>query len=159
MSSRHDVEVRLYAFLDQHYHRAPHASLMGRSPGAVFAARERPADDLDEQQLKDALTVRERRRVRADTTVSVDGQDWELDQGFLAGRVVTVGRSLLDGAPWVEHEGQRLPLHRVDPKANAHRRRPPRRPGAPDEARVTPFDPAGALLERATGRRLGEVER
>ncbi len=64
-------------------------------------------------------------------TVSVEGQHWELDQGFLAGRVVTVGRSLLDGAPWVEHEGQRLPLHPVDPKANAHRKRPPRRPACP----------------------------
>jgi len=26
----------------------------------------------------------------------------------------------------------------------------------PDEARVTPFDPAGALLDRATGRRRDE---
>ena len=157
LSSLHDVEVRLYAFLDQHYHVAPHASLMGRAPGAVYAEGKRAPDDLDEQQLRDALTVRERRRVRADTTVSVDGQDWELDQGYLAGRVVTVGRSLLDGAPWVEHEGQRLPLHHVDPKANARRKRPPRRPGAQEEAKpVTPFDPAGALLDRATGRRRNE---
>jgi hypothetical protein len=102
LGSLHDVDVRLYTFLDQHYHRAPHASLMGRAPGAVFAAGERPPDDLDEQKLRDALTVRERRRVRADTTVSWDGQDWELDQGFLAGRVVTVGRSLLEGAQWVD---------------------------------------------------------
>ena len=156
MASLHDVEVRLLAFLDEHYHRAPHSSLIGRAPGAAFAAGKRPPDDLDEQKLKDALTVRERRRVRADTTVSVDGQDWELDQGFLAGRVVTVGRSLLDGSPWVEHEGKRLPLHLVDPKANAHRKRPPRRPGAPEVTPVTHFDPAGALLDRATGRRRDE---
>jgi putative transposase len=156
MASLHDVEVRLYAFLDQHYHTAPHASLLGRAPGAVYAESKRAPDDLDEQKLKDALTVRERRRVRADTTVSVDGQDWELDQGYLAGRVVTVGRSLLDGQPWVEHEGQRLPLHPVDAKANAHRQRPPRRPGAQEVKPVTPFDPAGALLDRATGRRRDE---
>lgn len=153
LGSLHDVEVRLYAFLDEHYHLAPHASLLGRAPGTVFASRERPADDLDEQKLRDALTVRERRRVRADTTVSVDGQDWELDQGYLAGRVVTVGRSLVDGVPWVEHEGERFPLHRVDPKANARRRRPPRRPGEPAPSRTTPFDPVGVLLDRATGRR------
>jgi transposase InsO family protein len=158
LASLHDVEVRIYAFLDEHYHRAPHASLMGKAPGAVFAARERRPDDLDEAKLKEALTVRDRRRVRADTTVSVAGQDWELDQGFLAGRVVTVGHSLLEGSPWVEHEGQRLPLHPVDPKANAHRKRPPRRPGAANEPRVTPFDPAGALLDRATGRRRREED-
>ncbi len=156
MTSLHDIEVRLYAFLDQHYHVAPHASLMGRTPGKVYADGQRSPDSLDEQQLRDALTVRERRRVRADTTVSVDGKDWELDQGFLAGRVVTVGRSLLDGQPWVEHEGKRLPLHPVDPKANAHRQRPPRRPGEPDVRPVTPFDPASALLDRATGRRRDE---
>jgi putative transposase len=152
LSSLHDVEVRLLAFLDQHYHVAPHAAHMGRSPASVFADGRRRADDLDEQKLKDALTVRERRRVRADTTVSVDGEDWELDQGYLAGRLVTVARSLLDGQPWVEHEGQRLDLHRVDPKVNARRTRPPRRPGETNATGVTPFDPAGALLDRATGR-------
>jgi transposase InsO family protein len=156
LSSLHDVEVRLLAFLDQHYHVAPHGSLMGRAPGAVFATGKRQPDDLDEQKLKDALTVRERRRVRADTTVSIDGRDWELDQGYLAGRVVTVGRSLLDGAPWVEDDGKQFPLHPVDPKANAHRKRPPRRPGAPEAKATTPFDPAGALLDRAAGRRRDE---
>ena len=156
VASLHDVEVRLYAFLDQHYHVAPHAALMGRTPADLYTEGQRAPDSLDEQKLRDALTIRERRRVRADTTVSVDGKDWELDQGFLAGRVVTVGRSLLDGEPWVEHEGQRLPLHPVDPKANARRKRPPRRPGTPDTERVTPFDPTGALLDRATRRRRDE---
>lgn len=153
MASLHDVQVRLLAFLDQHYHSAPHSSLMGRDPGAVFTSAKRPPDDLDEAKLKDALTVRERRRVRADTTVSIEGQDWELDQGYLAGRVVTVGRSLLAGEPWVEHDGKCFALHPVDPKANAHRKRPPRRPGEPAPRYSTPFDPAGALLDLATGRR------
>jgi hypothetical protein len=95
LTSLHDVEVRLLAFIDQHYLVAPHASLMGRAPSTVFRASPRPADALDEAKLRAALTVRERRRVRADTTVSIDGQDFELDQGYLAGRVVTVGRSLI----------------------------------------------------------------
>ncbi len=158
MTSLHDVEVRLYAFLDQHYQVAPHASLMGRAPATVFGAGKRSADDLDEQKLRDALTVRERRRVRADTTVSWDGQDYELDQGYLAGRVVTVGRSLLGGDAWVEHDGKRLPLHLVDPKANARRKRLPRRPGEVIERPTIPFDPAGALLARATGRRTDEED-
>lgn len=158
MASLHDVEVRLLAFLDRHYHVAPHASLLGRSPGAVFAAAKRPPDALDEAKLRDALTVRERRRVRRDTTLSVMGKDWELDQGFLAGRVVTIAYSLLDGVPWIEHEGRRLELHEVDPVANARRKRLPRRPGAAAPATATPFDPAGALLDAATGRRRKEDE-
>jgi putative transposase len=149
-----DVNARLQAFVGAHYHCAPHAALMGRSPQAVWdAARAtRPADALDEAKLHDALTVRARRRVRRDCTVAVDGWDWELDQGFLAGRVVTVGRSYLEptSAPWVEYEGKRLLLHLVDPVRNARRKRPPRRPRPPaaPPKPVVPFDPTGALLAR-----------
>lgn len=153
MASLHDVEVRLLAFLDRHYHVAPHASLMGRSPGTVFAGAKRPADGLDEAKLKDALTVRERRRVRKDTTVSVLGRDWELDQGYLAGRLVTLAYSLLDSTAWIEHEGHRLELHEVDPVANARRKRLPRRPGQTGGEASVPFDPAQVLLDKATGRR------
>ena len=33
--------MRLLAFLDAHYHHAPHSSLMGRTPAKVWAGRER----------------------------------------------------------------------------------------------------------------------
>jgi transposase InsO family protein len=152
----HDVNVRLWAFLDAHYHQAPHASLMGGTPGNLFHAAPRAADALDEAALSDALTVHVRRRVRRDTTVSLKGYDWELDLGFLAGRVVTLGYCLVepDSAPWLEHQGKRLPLHLVDATRNARRRRPPR---CPEPADATPqwtvdFDPPRALLDRATGR-------
>jgi hypothetical protein len=91
--------------------------------------------------------------------VSVLGTDYELAQGFLAGRVVTVGYSMLDGKPWVEHEGRRLELHEVDPVANARRKRLPRRPPATVAPTATPFDPAGVLLDFATGRRRTEDDR
>jgi transposase InsO family protein len=154
LTSLHEVNVRLWAFLDQHYHRAPHGGLLGKSPGDVFHADPgRPADHVTEQQIRDALSVRERRRVRRDNTLSVDGVLWELDQGFLAGRVVTVARCLVDGAdpPVVEHEGKSLPLHRADPVRNARRKRPARRADA--KKRAVPFDPPGALLDRAAGRK------
>jgi transposase InsO family protein len=159
LASLHDVGVRLWAFLDQHYHRAPHASLLGRSPGAVFAAGGARLDDLDEEKLRAALTVRVRRRVRRDSTVPVDGCDWELDQGFLAGRLVRVARCMVDlgDAPWIEHEGKRLVLRPVDPVRNSRRRRVALEPAATATAATTgkpvTFDPAGALLDRAAGRR------
>ena len=117
------------------------------------AAATRLPDVLDETKLFDALTVRARRRVRRDNTVSVDGAEWELDQGFLAGRVVTVGRSYVDptAAPWVEYEGKHLVLHLVDPVRNSRRKRPPRRtppPGDVPPKAPVPFDPVGALLAR-----------
>jgi transposase InsO family protein len=155
LSSLHDVNVRLWAFLDQHYHRAPHAGLLGRAPRAVWDAAERPADNLDELRLREALTVTERRRVRRDTTIAIDGTDWQLDQGFLAGRVLSVGRCLIDAAvpPWVDHEGKRLALRPVDPVKNGQTKRQPRHPGARlQTTKTVRFDPAKALLDAATGR-------
>ncbi|WP_428267714.1 DDE-type integrase/transposase/recombinase [Haliangium sp.] len=141
------VNARLAAFRDQHYHLAPHAGLLGKTPGQVWYERaaERLVDSLDEAALQDAFTVRARRRVRTDSTLDVAGATWEIDAGFLAGRVVTVSRSLAapEAAPWVEHEGKRLVLHRVAPERNARRKRA-RRPTPPPP--TTPFDPAGALL-------------
>jgi hypothetical protein len=64
---------------------------------------------------------------------------------------------MLDVRPWVEHEGRRLELHEVEPIANARRRRLARRPDTAETS--TPFDPAGALLDRAAGRRREEDER
>jgi transposase InsO family protein len=156
LASLHDINVRLWAFLDQHYHQTPHAGLLGRSPASVWQAAERPVDDLDEQRLRSALTVTERRRVRRDTTVSIDGVDWQLDQGYLAGRIVTVSRCLADPntPPWVEHEGKRLDLRTVDPVQNARTKRQPRRPNAASQAgiKTVAFDPPGALLDKAAGR-------
>jgi putative transposase len=113
MSSLHDVQVRLIAFIDRHYHCAPHASLMGKSPAAVYELhREHEARDLSEVELAAALTVHARRRVRRDGTLDVAGVTFETTAGFLASRMVTIGRSLLDpsNAPWIEHDDRRFEL-------------------------------------------------
>jgi putative transposase len=154
LASLHDVNVRLWAFLDQHYHVAAHASLLGRSPVAVYEAADRPPDPIDETMLRNALTVRVRRRVRRDSTLPLDGADWETDQGFLAGRLVTVGRCLVESTepPWIEHEGKRLALRLVDPVRNARRKRVVVRVPIDTPTTAVAFDPPKALLDRATGR-------
>jgi len=159
IGSLHDINVRLCAYLDQHYHRAPHGGLLGRTPAVAWEEIERnpAARAITQEQIQQAFTVTERRRVRRDTTLSIAGQDFELDQGFLAGRVVTVTRCLIDAsvAPFVLHETQRFALRPVDPIHNARRQRPPRRPKDQSLANPTtpvPFDPTGALLDRAAGR-------
>ncbi len=147
-TSLHEVQVRLLAWLDRHYHVTPHSSLMGRTPAEVYGTSERkPVSDV---MLREALIVRGKRRVRRDATVSVAGTDFELEQSFLAGQLVTVARSLLDPRelPWVEHEDQRHVLQHVAPQKNATRKRPKRRQGID----AVPFDPPGALLDEALGR-------
>lgn len=150
MSSLHDVQVRLLAFVDQHYHEAPHGGLMGRTPSEVYYV-EREAPSVTEAALREALIVRGRRRVRRDGTLGVGGQDWELAHSYLAGKLVTVARSFLDTnePPWVEHEEQRLVLTKVDPNANAKRKRTRRAPRGID---AVPFKPADALLDKALRR-------
>ena len=152
IGSLHDLNVRLYAFLDEHYHRTPHGGLMGKAPETVFAAASRP-DTFDEKRLRDALTVHVRRRVRGDSTLPMDGEDWETDIGFLARKLVTVSRCMVDPSepPWIEHEGTRHILKPVDPRANAHRQRAPACLDQPHQAR-TPFDPPKALLDKSLGR-------
>jgi transposase InsO family protein len=142
-----ELNRRLRAFLVR-YHAAPHAGLLGRSPDSVYRAHTR-TDDLDEQKLKKALEVRESRRVGQDNIVRVGGVAWELEQGFLAGKTVTVVRSMLmpNMPPAVELEGKLLPLHPVDPLHNAQRKRPARcapEPDKPARPRVA-FDPAATL--------------
>lgn len=154
VGSLHDVQVRLRAFVDQHYHVAPHSSLFGRSPAQVWetAAAQR-GRGLSEQDLFEALTVRAKRQVKRDGTVSIGGQLWEADEGYLAGRNVTIARSLLDTSarPWVEHEGHELALRPLDAVANGDgKRRTDKRAASGIDV---PFDPPTALLRKATGQR------
>lgn len=145
-----DVNARLRAFLERFYLHAPHAGLLGRAPAAVYDVADRMPARISDEALRDALTVREPRRIRRDTTLSVDGETYEIDQGYLAGRTVTVGFCWLDSPrrPWVEVDGHRFPCHVVDPERNAHRPRPPRREAHSEPTTRIPFDPSNALAPR-----------
>lgn len=149
LTSLHDVQARLLAFLDEHYHRAPHGGLFGGTPAQAWTRAVTRA--VDEHQLAAALTTRTRRRVRRDGTLDVDGVPWQLDEGFLAGAVVTVAVDKTGtAAPVVEHDGRRYVLRPVDAVAAGKTRRKP--PASLASAPAVPFDPPGALLDRLAGR-------
>lgn len=156
--SLHDVQVRLLAFLAKHYHVSPHASLMGRSPAEVYETAPRSDIPVDESRLAAALTVHGRRRVRRDGTLEIAGETFETRTGFLAGRVVTIGRTLLDPTsdPWIEHEGQRYIVGRVNAEENARRKKHGPSLKCAGRGIDVPFDPAGALVEALVGRRANE---
>jgi putative transposase len=146
----HGVNMRLLAFLDRAYHLDPHSSLIGSSPGQRWGERPQLPEVTDDE-LHAALVVEALRRVSNTGTVSVAGIDWELEQGFLAGKKVRVFRSLLDAtaAPWVEYDSRRLSLHRVDAKGNASRRRETHTGQRID---AVPFDPVLPLVDKMVGR-------
>jgi transposase InsO family protein len=149
MTQLHDVQARLLAFLDEHYHPAPHGGLFGKPPAEVWATATLRA--VDEAELATALTTRARRRVRRDGTLDVDGTAWQLDQSFLAGALVTVAVDMTGtAAPVVEYDDRRYVLRPVDAVAAGKTRR--RRPPPLERETTVPFDPPGAMLDRVVGR-------
>ena len=155
-NSLHDVQVRLLAFLDQHYHQVAHAGLLGKCPVQVYEAGESAREMVQDDDLCRALTVRTPRRVRGDCTLSIGGIDWETDAGFLAGKQVTVARTLFDPrmAPWIEEEGNEYKLVPVDPIANASRPRTSKK-RVRRGVDAVPFDPTGVLVDRMMGNKGG----
>ena len=144
VASLDDVEQKLRTWLTRFYQDAPHAGILGRAPAAVFAEGEKVR--VTEDQLRDALTVRARRRVRRDSTLSVGGVVYEVPLGYLAGHLVIVATSLFDGgAPTLDVDGKKVPLLVVDPTANSKRRRPPKRPLPDRPARPVDFNPGRTL--------------
>lgn len=144
VASLADVEARLSTWLRRFYQPAPHAGLLGRAPATVFAEGDKVL--VTEDELRAALTVRTRRRVRRDSTVSVGGVDYEVPLGYLAGQIVTLATSFFDDkAPVIELDGQRVALLLVDPVHNGQRRRPPRRPVPDKPSAPVDFDPGRTL--------------
>lgn len=149
----HDVQIRLLAFLDEWYHSAPHASLVGATPGQRWGTRELPA--VDEHTLRDALVVQGERRVSNDGVVSVGGQLWEVPGTRMAGRKIVIERTLVapEEAPWLVHDERRTQLTPLQVLDNARRRRP-----EPPKKRVAIdllpyFDPMAPLVDAAVGRK------
>jgi len=149
--SLHEVQVFLLAWLERGYHRLPHGGLLGKTPAEIWATHTPVLPEHERLVL--ALTARGRRRVRKDGTIAVGGLDWESDAGFLAGRLVTIARSLCEptAAPWIEHEERRIPLRLVDPVANGKKGREPFQPKPGIDA--VAFDPARVQLDAWLDRR------
>ncbi len=144
VASLADIEARLRTWLVRFYQGSPHAGLLGRAPATVFAEGDKVL--VGKEQLKSALTVRTRRRVRRDSTLSLGGTLYEVPFGYLAGQVVTVATCFFESTtPVLELDGKTAPLRLVNPTANARTRRPAKRP-APDRAKgPVDFNPGRTL--------------
>jgi hypothetical protein len=153
------------ATLERWYYRFKKRGLVGitprgKSPSEVYETAPRYDHSVDDAALGIALTVHGRRRVRRDGTLEIGGMTFETRTGFLAGRVVVVGRSLLDPTsdPWIEHEGQRYLVGRVDAQENARRKKHGPFPKRGRRGIDVPFDPAGALVDALVGRHSDDGE-
>lgn len=144
----HDLNAALLAWLDEDYHRSPHAGLLGETPLRKFqAGLNGLPEPLSARQLAEALQVAMRPQVRKDATFQVNGRTFEVSGRHLVGKRIEV---LVD--PFTNHpirasyQGTPVVFGLCDPVANAHSGRPePSEPSGP----TTPFDPIAALLAAA----------
>jgi len=146
-STRAQVDLALWSWLDVDYHRRKHGSLMGKTP------RERYRQDnarrpLTAQELAGALEVELRRKVAKDGTFQVDAVVYEVDGRHLATRSITVVQDGMTGKVLrALHDGRPVRFGRCDPAMNARRRRAPELVSEPVED--DRFDPIAGLLAKA----------
>lgn len=154
-----DLNARLWAWIEQMYHRTAHAGLLGETPLARYQedlVHIRPLGTRA-AQLDAIFHHRLQRDVRKDGTVSYQGSAFEVPYELSGKRVWLVVDPHTGAVVGVEDEtgngiGTATPL---DLLANAHRRR--RKPGStPPAAPATPTAPS--LLDLAVARHYGAIE-
>ena len=147
----HDVNAALLAWLDEDYHRRPHAGLLGDTPLRRFqAGLVGQPEPFDARRLAEALQITIRPQVRKDATFQVKGRTFEVSGRHLCGKRIEV---LVD--PFTDEpirascKGKPVTFGPCDPVANAHRGRPGPSTDSQKKKNTTPFDPIAALLARA----------
>jgi transposase InsO family protein len=132
-----DLNARLWAWIEQVYHRRPHGGLAGQTPLARFQQDLPRIRTLGQQatQLDAIFHHRVPRKVRQDGTVSYQGRDFEVPYELSGQTVQLVVNPHAETVVGVENDkGQSLGAATpLDAIANAQRRR--RRPD-PDGATV-----------------------
>ena len=140
-----DLNARLWAWIEQVYHRTPHCSLDNKTPLARFQQDLRQSRQLGQKaaQLDAIFYHRVKRKVRKDGTVSYLGQNFEVPYELSGKSVCLIVDPHVQQVVGVEDEdgnslGAATPL---DALANCHRRR--RKPEAANTS-TTNTPPAAA---------------
>ena len=151
VSTLDDLNIRLSTWLHSDYNVRAHSGVGGRSPLSVF---EEDAHFIrfaeDHRELESRFVAHVERRVRNDSTCSVEGVTYEVSQ-HLRGRKVTLFYGVLRPTDfWIEEGGVRVPVTKVDAKANFTRKRrsvrkPPTRKKLP---RPTGLNAVEGMLDR-----------
>ncbi len=122
-----DINVRLWAWLEQIYHRRPHEGIAGKTP--LDRWREdlihvRPLG-LMAIRLDNIFCHRHERLVRKDGTVNWDGQRFEVVHGLAGKKVMLIVDPQTKTALRIESPtGDELgPVTRLDARSNCHRKR------------------------------------
>jgi len=143
-----ELNLRLWSYVEGEYHTHPHTSLAGKTPLEVW---ESGAEDirwpLDPAALEPAFHAHVERLARSDSTVLWRGVYYEVPP-YLRGRKVRLRYSLLDPSRIsLIDSNVEIPIHPVNPRANAHRSRNTEAPPAPEAKPPTGLNAPELVLQ------------
>lgn len=128
------LELRVRHYLDKQYNRSPHESLGGLTPWFRFQHDRRPLRfHENEERLRKAFVLRDKRRVSRDNVVSLFGRTFELPPGYAGTRII-LHRNLLDDSVAILHRDRLIRLAPPNLHANARDKRAKPQPRNQDMA-------------------------
>ena len=84
VQSLEELNERFWRWLEEHYHRRVHASLDGKTPHQVFQSQIESVRFLEDASILDAIFLkREQRKVKADGTITLNKQLYEVPAKFI----------------------------------------------------------------------------
>lgn len=79
-----ELNERFWRWLEEDYHRKVHASLDGKTPHEVFQSQLEQLTFLEDTSLLDTIFLkREQRKVKADSTITLNKQLYEVPNRFI----------------------------------------------------------------------------
>lgn len=79
-----ELNERFWKWLEEEYHRKPHASLDGKTPHEVFQSQVHLVSFIEDGDWLDAIFLkREHRKVKADGTITLNKQLYEVPPRFI----------------------------------------------------------------------------
>jgi putative transposase len=82
--SLEELNERFWRWLEEDYHRKPHASLNGKTPHEIFLSQNHTVQFLEDRTVLDSIFLkREFRKVKADGTISLNKQLYEVPPRFI----------------------------------------------------------------------------
>ncbi len=82
--SLEELNERFWRWLEEEYHRKPHASLDGKTPHEVFQSQVHLVSFIEDGDWLDAIFLkREQRKVKADGTITLNKQLYEVPPRFI----------------------------------------------------------------------------
>lgn len=101
------------------YNQRPHTSLKGRSPEERFFSESECIRRISDEQIEHSFLLEIERRVSADSVISIDQVEYEVDYRFARQRITLRYSPGMDDIYVVEHDGSLTPIRILNKQENS----------------------------------------